>query len=147
MKKILINILIIIWVLWFINTSSINNTYAEWEETSGIKIIVPEKVPWANCSPKEKDKDWVILNYECNVAKWFWAVTLMLWNMIKYFTFIAALAWVLYIIINGILYSMWWAEQSMKDEAKKRITATLTWLVLLFLSWIILNLIAPWIYK
>jgi hypothetical protein len=41
---------------------------------------------------------------------------------------------------------MWWAEASLKDDAKKRITATLIWLVLLFMSWLILHIIAPWIY-
>ncbi len=144
MRKILIKILIIIWMISFINTNNITNTYAE---ETWIKIEVTEKIPWGKCTPKGTPKEWQPQMYECNIAKWFWAVTVMLGNMIKYFTYIAALAWVLYIIINGILYSMWWAEQSFKDESKKRIKATLTWLVLLFLSWIILNLIAPWIYK
>lgn len=145
MKNILIKILILIWIIWLINVNFIYNTYAE--EESGIVIVVTEKVPWANCTPKDKDKDWVILNYKCNVAKWFWSVTIMLWNIIKYFTYLAALAWVLYIIINGIMYSMWWIDQWMKDEAKKRISWTLIWLLLLFISWVVLNLIAPWIYK
>lgn len=147
MKKLLTKIIISLSFIILLNTNILTNTYAAEEAASGIKIIVTEKVPWASCTVKNKDKDWVPLDYECNVAKWFWAVTIMLWKIIKYFTYIAALGWVLFIIINGILYSMWWADQWMKDEAKKRITATLTWLVLLFVSWIILNLIAPWIYK
>ncbi len=147
MRKILTKLLIIIWIIWFISINNLSITYAEWEASSWIKIEVTEKIPWANCSPKWTAKEWETQMYECNVEKWFWAVTVMLGRMIKYFTYIAALAWVLYIIINGIIYSMWWADESFKDESKKRIVATLTWLVLLFLSWIILNLIAPWIYK
>ena len=85
--------------------------------------------------------------YECTVKKWFKSVIIMMWKVIKYFTYIASLWGVLFIIVNGIMYSMWWAEPSLKDEAKKRIVWTLVWLVLLFLSWVILNMIAPWIYK
>jgi len=118
------------------------NTYAEW---NWIKVKVTEKVPWANC--KKIKPLWDPQIYECEIAKWFSAVTTMMWKIIKYFTYIAALGGVLFIVINGILYSMWWAEPSMKDEAKKRIIWTLIWLVILLLSWVILNMIAPWIYK
>jgi len=38
-------------------------------------------------------------------------------------------------------------DPGMKDEAKKRITATIIGLIILFMSGIILNIIAPWIYK
>lgn len=146
MKTKLLKILLLVISFTIFNISSISSTFAA-EESQWIKVTVTEKIPGANCTPKDKDKNWVVLNYECNVAKWFTSVTEMMWNIIKYFTYIAALWWVLFIIINGILYSMWWAEPSMKDDAKKRITATLVWLVVLFLSWVILNLIAPWIYK
>jgi hypothetical protein len=37
-------------------------------------------------------------------------------------------------------------DQSLKDGAKKRIIQTLLGLVLLMLSGVILNAIAPWIY-
>jgi hypothetical protein len=50
-------------------------------------------------------------------------------------------------VINGVMYSMGWMDPWMKDEAKKRISKTLVWLILLFCSWILLNIIAPWIYK
>ncbi|MDP2090919.1 MAG: hypothetical protein Q8K30_04980 [Candidatus Gracilibacteria bacterium] len=145
MKNILIKILILIGIIGLINVNFIYNTYAE--EESGIVIVVTEKVPGANCTPKDKDKDGVILNYKCNVAKGFGSVTIMLGNIIKYFTYLAALAGVLYIIINGIMYSMGGIDQGMKDEAKKRISGTLIGLLLLFISGVVLNLIAPWIYK
>ena len=147
MKKKLIKIAILFSIISVFNIIIISPSYA-W-----VSIIVTEKVPGASCAKIDSAwKPWVakdteVQMYKCNVAEWFTSVTEMLWKMIKYFTYIAALWWVLYIIINGIMYSMWWIEQSMKDESKKRITWTLVWLVLLFLSWIILNIIAPWIYK
>lgn len=152
MKNLLIKILLLVYIFSFFNI--IWNTYAADSSTwSWILIKVTEKIPWASCTEIKSDwtawkvKEWETQMYECSVAKWFASVTEMLWKIIKYFTYIAALWWVLFIIINGILYSMWWIDQWMKDEAKKRIGWTLTWLVLLFLSWMILNLVAPWIYK
>ncbi len=140
MKKIIIKILLFISILSFFNVNIVWNTYAE-----GIKVKVTEKVPWANCGEKLPESEWWW--YECTVAKWFWSVIIMLWNIIKYFTFIASLWGVLFIIVNGIMYSMWWIDEWIKSDAKKRIVWTLIWLALLFLSWVILNLIAPWIYK
>lgn len=138
MKSIVIKLLIALSIFFI----GINYSLADW--TDWIKVIVTEKVPWANCTEK---KEWDQTFYECSVAKWFTSVTIMLWKMIKYFTYLAALWWVLFLVVNWILYSMWWMDQWMKDEAKKRIEATLIWLVILLLSWVILNFIAPWIYK
>lgn len=67
-------------------------------------------------------------------------------EMIKYATFLAGLAGVLFIVVNGILYSMSGMDAGMKEEAKKRITKTLLGLIVLLLSGFILNAIAPWIY-
>ncbi len=141
MKKLLIKILLLLSLFSFTWITYIANTYAEW----WVSVIVTEKIPWANCT--ETKKIWETQMYSCEIKKWFWSVMSMMWKMIKYFTYLAALWGVLFIIVNGIMYSMWWAEPSMKDNAKKRIVWTLIWLILLFLSWVILNLIAPWIYK
>lgn len=125
-------VLLILSLLWI---NIVWNTYsADW-----IDVIVVEKVPWANCVP-----EWD--NYKCTVEAWFDSMIDLMGKIIKYFSYLAGLWTILFIVINGILYSMWWADSSMKEEAKKRIVWTLIWLVLLFLSWIILNLIAPWIY-
>jgi len=127
---------------WF----AINNVSAN--DTEGIKITVTEKIPGAWCTPKTY-REWSttdVATYECNVKKGFWQITLMLGNIIKYFTFIAGLWGVLFIVINGILYSMGGIDSGWKDEAKKRITKTLIGLAILLLSWVILNAIAPWIY-
>jgi hypothetical protein len=152
MKNIIIKLLLVLSLISFSWINYVSNTYAA-EGT--VKVIVTEQIPWAWCEmiddnwnkTTKKRTDWKTQMYQCEIKKWFWSVISMLWNIIKYFTFIASLWAVLFIIINGILYSMWGAEPSMKDDAKKRIIWTLVWLILLLLSWVILNLVAPWIYK
>ena len=109
--------------------------------TNAVEVTVTEWVPWCTGSTVTTDG-----TYKCNVEKWFGSITRILWEIIKYATFIAWLGAVLFIVINGILYSMSWLNTGLKDEAKKRITKTLLWLVVLMLSWLILNMIAPWIY-
>jgi len=149
MKKILIKTILVLSILSFLWINNIWNTYAAWktEKKDWITVIVTEKIPGAWCVAEPKPTNWKTQMYKCTVQKWFWSIIEMMWKIIKYFTYIASLGGVLFIVLNGILYSMWGAEPSMKDDAKKRIMWTLTWLALLFLSWVILNLIAPWIYK
>jgi len=141
MKKIITRILLILSLFWLIWVSSFNYSYA----ASWITVIVTENIPWADCSDKTTDPK--APKWECKVKKWFGSVVSMMWAIIKWFTFIAWLGWVLYLVINGILYSMWGMSEELKSGSKTRITKTLVWLVLLFLSWVILNIIAPWIYK
>jgi hypothetical protein len=85
--------------------------------------------------------------YQCKIPKWTAAIISILWDILKYFTYIASLVWVLFIVYNWILYSMWGLDESMKSKSKERIIWTLIGLVLLFLIWPILRIIAPWIYK
>lgn len=141
MKKIILLSVLIASTLGF------NYTYAN--GTNEITVQVTEKMPWMegcwdNLNKWKKDKNWNDLTplYECTIKPGFWSVQKMLAWIIKYFTFIAWIGWVLFLVINGIMYSMW-----DKEEAKKRIIKTLTWLIVLFCSWVILNLVAPWIYK
>jgi hypothetical protein len=144
MKKIILLSIFIIASLWF------NNTYAEpWADSKKINVQVTEKMPWMDdCKP---DVKWWHTDenplYNCTIEPGFGSVQKMLSGMIKYFTFIAGIAGVLFLVVNGIMYSMWWMDPGMKDEAKKRISKTLVGLIVLFCSWIILNLVAPWIYK
>ena len=154
MKKILYIIaLTCIVSLWFAaNITSAHTITWEKESTNTgtwIVVTVTEKIPWAWCwkhKHRDIDKKAGTKYYECTVQKGFWQITLMLGNMIKYFTFLAGLWGVLFIVINGILYSMGGIDSGWKDEAKKRITKTLLWLAVLLLSWVILNAVAPWIY-
>jgi len=142
MNKIITRILLILSLFWLIWVSFLSTSYA----ASWITVIVTENIPGAWCVPA----DWSTLNapkWKCTVEKWFGSVVKMMWAIIKWFTFIAWLGGVLYLVINGILYSMWGMSEELKSGSKTRITKTLVWLVLLFLSWVILNIIAPWIYK
>ena len=136
--KSLIKLLIIFISLSFILAIQVNASVQ-----TGVEVKVTEYVPWANCwSPDEET--WIIT---CTIPKGFSAIEWVFWNMIKYFTLITLLWCVLFIVINGILYSMSWLNDGLKASAKDRITKTLIWLVLLFLSWWILNTLAPWVYK
>ena len=147
MKKIILLSILII------STLGITSTYANTDKPKPIKVQVTEKMPWMeNCyQTKSKSKSKENLDseqvkkwetYTCEVQPGFWSVQTMLGGIVKYFTFIAGIAGVLFLVINGIMYSMW-----DKEEAKKRITKTLVGLIVLFSSWVILNLVAPWIYK
>lgn len=105
-------------------------------------IDVTEKIPGANCNEWNGDG-----TYTCNPGRGFTGVMSTIGAMIKYFTYIALLASVLFIVINGILYSMAWVNDSLKTGAKDRIVKTLIGLVILLLSGVILNAVAPWVYK
>lgn len=109
-------------------------------QVQAIQVKVTERVPWANCS-------WSQGNYTCNIPSWFSSVLGIFWEMIKYLTFIALLWAVLFIVINGIMYSMSGMDDGLKTAAKDRIKKTLLWLVLLLMSGWILNTLAPWVYR
>ncbi len=147
MKKIIILMILAICTFWAFNQAN------AWEEAwTTVSVYVTEPIPWAWCkieTPAGRDKNWneIPAIYICSIEKGSEQIVKTLWAIIKYFTYIAGLVWVLFIVANGIMYSMWWAEQSLKDEAKKRIIWTLVWLIVLLLTWPILQIIAPWIYK
>ncbi len=110
-----------------------------WSWQSEIIVKVPEKVPGANCGEKDAST-WL---YECKIKPGFKSVQSIMGNIIKWATAIAALSWVLFIVVNGIMLS----TGSESGEVKKRIIAGIIWLILVLLSWVILNIIAPWVYK
>lgn len=138
--KIIIKIFIILFVI-------LNNIFFTYADTSSwtehiTKVEVVEKVPWRNC--KKDEKSWY---YVCEIKSWFSSVNDIVWEMIKYITLLTLLRAILFIVISGIMMSMAWADSALKDESKKRIVQWIIWLILVLLSWIILNIIAPWIYK
>lgn len=132
MKKILL--LIITFLAFFVFQS----TYAE-----TIKVKIPINLSSVISTCWSEPTDW---SYECSITTWFSSVKEWLWQIVKYLTFMTWLAWVLYIIINWIMLSMAWLDQNMEKSAKDNIKKTLIWLIILLLSWLILNFIAPWIY-
>lgn len=122
----------------------INYSFSEDSSSSSnswtMTITVWEAIPWV-C---ERNDDWTAT---CKIEKWTSAVTKMLSTIITWFTYLASLTWVLFIVYNGILYSMAWADTNLKTDATKRIIWTLLWLIVLLMSWPILQIIAPWVYK
>jgi len=68
-------------------------------------------------------------------------------GLIKYATFITALIGVLMLVVSGIQYSIAGADKDAAGHAKARITKVLSGIVLLFLIGLILNSVAPWIYR
>jgi len=119
MKKIFLLISMVIFLIF-----NYNFTFAQ--EPTTIEITVTEKVPWANCKQtEEQKKDW---KWTCWVKPWIASIQWMMWNFIKIFT------------------AIWWMDSSIKDKAKKNITWAIVWLILLLLSWVILKMIAPWVY-
>ena len=129
MKKILL------FLLWCITLFFVFQVWA-------VSIEVTEAIPGAGCG--SANSDGIVT---CNLPNGFWGIQGVIGDIIKYFTYIAALSSVLFIVINGILYSMSGINDGLKSGAKERIMKTLMWLVLLMLSWAILNAVAPWIYK
>lgn len=118
----------------------INYSFAD-DDT--MTITVWEEIPWV-C---EASWEWKDRKVTCEIKKWTSAVTKMLSTIITWFTYLASLTWVLFIVYNGILYSMAWADTNLKTDATKRIIWTLLWLIVLLMSWPILQIIAPWVYK
>ena len=141
MRTLFIKILILISIVIFWYVNYIPNVSAE---EGWVTVTVTERIPWLDCAPKENEEKWP---YKCTIKKWFSDIIDMLGAIIKYFTFFVWLAWVLFIVINWIMYSMWWMDQELQTKSKERIIKTIIWLIVLLLSWIILNLVAPWIYK
>lgn len=134
MKKIILCITLFFISFLFIEVASV-------AAAGSITVETTARVPGAGCTGPDSDGV-----YQCRVGQGFTPVMLMVGRIIRYFTYIVALSAVLFIVINGILYSMAGIDQGLKDWAKKRITQTLLGLVVLLLSGVILNAVAPWIY-
>lgn len=151
MKKLILLIITVFFSISIYSSTSFANE--DWDWTTS--VVTTQKIPWANCEPlsntgwenRDNNGNLQPVTWKCEVGQWADTVISMLWDIIKYFTYLAWLVWVLFIVYNGILYSMWWADQSLKEESKKRIIWTIIWLIVLFLSGPILQIIAPWIYK
>lgn len=135
MKIIITKILITLSIFWLIWLNQ--NTYAEAQNV----VEVTESIPWANCV-----FDWEKNLYVCTTERWFSAIMVVMWEILKYFTFLAGLFAVLSLVVWWIMYSMSWANDSFKTSAKEYIQKSLIWLILLLLSWTILYMIAPWVY-
>lgn len=115
-----------------------------------VKVPVDLSPMWLHCAADqgldENNKVVETGTFTCHIDTWFASILEVIWQIIKYFTFLTWLAWVLFIIFNWIKLSMAWINAEYEKEAKDNIKKTLFWLILLLLSWLILNFIAPWVY-
>jgi len=135
MKKILIKIFLILTILF--SFWAVSNIYAA--DTSIVQVSA--KIPGWNCIYNAEDRV-----YDCEIWRWFGAFMYLMWEMLKYITFLAGLFSVLALVIGWMMYSMWWANENLKTTAKTYMEKSLIWLVLLLLSWTILYMLAPWVY-
>lgn len=132
MKKIFILIIILFSGFFWLNYVNASDH---------VKVTTNSEMPWVDC-----EKIWAT-KYECKVPKKSDSLIKTFWWIIKYFAFLTGIFWVLFIVINWIMYSMGWLDQELKETAKKRIIQTIFWLVILFSSGYILQTLAPWFFK
>lgn len=149
MFKIFLKITLFVFLLWSYSWVSAEET--GWRT---IDITVTEKIPGITCnqavrqvSDRARDAIPIEWRYVCAVPIGFkWALAIM-GALIRWFTGLAMLCAVLYIVFNGIHLSMWGLDGNAKWEVKKRIMMTLWGIILLLLSWPFLKILAPWVYK
>jgi len=110
--------------------SFVSTTYADDTITFSAKVKIP------GC-------DWNKEKETCTIKKWFAGVMMVIGALIKYATYLTFLAWVLFLVIQWILLAAGSAEV---EVIKKRIIFWIIGIALLSLSWVILNIIAPWVY-
>ena len=126
MKKI---ILIISLFLWWFNFIWISFTFAceKWE------IELNTNVPWVwKCIKQDNawDSFWSLM----------WSMMKILINMTIAISFIALIA-------SGVMMSLSWVNQSVAWKGKELLKKVILWIVLLWLSWLILHTINPNFFK
>lgn len=136
---------ILVSIILFLSWNSVY-IFAAWETSADSKttVVVTEQIPWMDCELDKNSWSWPeSRRYECTVEWWFGSVMKMLAGFIKYMTFLAALGWVLMLVISWMRLSIEWK----KDEAKTMVKNVIIALLVIFLMWFILNTVAPWVYK
>jgi hypothetical protein len=151
--KIILQILISLFLLFsFSFVHAEDSTPPNPDGWKKVKVVVTEKIPGVECTEETISEGpaaqhtsstgrWI-----CEVPLWMKWVLIMLGRMIRWFTAIALIWAVLFLVINGIHLSAGWLDGNAKSEVKKRIMMTLGWIILLLLAGPILKLIAPWVY-
>lgn len=144
MKKILLTI----FILFSCFSTTFANEDKRPEDEFNVNVVVwmdVSQLTWSSCEAIVQEG--LTTGYNCSVPKTMSWILGMLGQIIKYFTFITLLVWVLFLVIWGIMYSMSWIDDELKSNAKKMITKIISWLILLLLSWYILQFLAPWFFK
>lgn len=128
MKKIILLISLFLWGFNLIWVSVADDwTCWPWE------IQLNTDVPWVwKCIKQDKawDSFWKLM----------WAMMKILINMTVAISFIALIA-------AGVMMSLSWASQSTAWKWKELLKKVILWIVLLWLSWIILHTINPNFFK
>jgi len=161
MKKILILLWFALWLFlsFFLTQSAFAGPDCDWNDCvwasptqwgadgpKTIKLTTTELVPWANCTLTTEEGD-INKKYECEVPLGWKPVMIMMGKMIRFLTTVAIIGAVLFMVISGIQLSMGWLDGNAKSAAKDRIFKLLGWVILLLLSWPLLTLIAPWVFR
>jgi hypothetical protein len=121
------------------------------------KVIVTEKVPWANCKcyvggnaggedcptgTKVEDR-----KYICEVDKWLVAFQKMFAQIVRWVVNIVMLLGVLAIVWAGILWAWGSESEEQTKKAKWWVINIIIGLAILFTFRYILGFLAPWIFK
>lgn len=147
MKKIIFYFVFLL-LLFFPNFFVNAEDWASEEKT--VTLITNEKLPWVRCEEIETaNKDWknVIKQYKCYLKTSSSSIISIFWSVIKWFSYIAWLIGVVFLVYGWILYSLSGISWDLNTKAKEKITQVLIWIVFLLLTWTILVLIAPWVYS
>lgn len=67
----------------------------------------------------------------------------LMWGMMKVFVNITVAVAFLMLVASGVMIAMWWADQWMASKWKELFKKVLIGLLLIWLSWLILNTINP----
>lgn len=142
MKKIIEVLLIILLSLSSLQSISYADDSDNTNTSQTTTVTTTEDIPWANCKPDIK-WDVTVKTYKCTVKAWMESFFDILKWLVKYFLFIAVLVIVLMIALSWIRMSI----AGKNDAAKKQFTHLIEAILIIFLMWSILKIIAPWIYQ
>lgn len=146
MKKILFSCLIALSLLAIPNLGFAKSLITVKTSENLSQLWIPckaDKKPESEANTTTPESSKQTTYYECQVEPGMGAIQIMLGTTIQYATFLIGLVGVLFIVINGMMYSIGGDD---KSGAKDRIMKSVFGLILLLLSWVLLNAIAPWIY-
>lgn len=72
---------------------------------------------------------------------------LLMWGLSKLLMTIILIAWFFMIVLGWVFITMWWASQKMSSQWKALIMKVVIWIILIWASGIILNIVNPNFFK
>jgi len=159
MKKLLLLFVFIISAFWISFASvDINNWWSNWDawNNAGIEEAEPavsdnwndwwnDNWWWSTCIQLNTDVPgvWDCIDPNSASSSFWW---LMWWLMHLLINFVIAVSFIA-LIASGVMIAMWWASQWTAWKWKELLKKVVIWIILLWLSWIILHTINPNFYK